>query len=62
MNIKIKIILGSTLTNKIPYRYPRQQKGEIEKIVQVMLDSGIIQPSKISFSDPIVMVRRKSNS
>jgi len=49
MNIKIKIILGSTLTNKIPYRYPHQQKGEIEKIVQDMLDLGIIQLRRSSF-------------
>jgi hypothetical protein len=49
---KIKLIL----------RYPHQQKGEIEKTVQDMLDSSTIKQSRSSFSDPIVIVRRKDNS
>jgi len=59
---QIKLILGSTPPNKRSYIYPHQQKGKIEKILQDMLDSGCIQPSRSSFSAPLVMVRRKENS
>jgi hypothetical protein len=59
---QIELIPGSTPPNKRPYRYPHQQKGEIEKMVQDMLDSGIIQPRRSSFSSPVVMVRKKDNS
>jgi hypothetical protein len=41
--LQIELIPGST-PNKMTYRCPHQQKGEIEKMVQYMLDLGIIQP------------------
>jgi hypothetical protein len=59
---QIELIHGSTPPNKMPYRYPHQQKREIEKMVQDMLDSGIIQQSSSSFSTPVVMVRKKYNA
>jgi hypothetical protein len=59
---QIELIPRSTLPNKRSYRYPHQQKGEIEKMVQYMLDSDIIQPSRSSFLAPVVMVRKKDNS
>jgi hypothetical protein len=59
---QIELIPRSTPHNKIPYRYPHQRKGEIEKMVQDMSGACIIQPSKSSFSYPIVMVRRKYNA
>jgi hypothetical protein len=51
---QIKLIPIST-PNKRPYINPHQQKEEIEKIIQGMLDSTIIQPNKSSFSAPIVI-------
>jgi hypothetical protein len=59
---QIELILGSNPPNKIPYRYPHQQKGKIEKMVQDMLDLGIIQPRRCSFSASVVTVRRKDNA
>lgn len=45
-----------------PYRYPFTQKNEVERLVQEMLDAGIIWPSKSSFSAPVVLVRKKDSS
>nr|KYP59096.1 Transposon Ty3-I Gag-Pol polyprotein [Cajanus cajan]KYP59102.1 Transposon Ty3-I Gag-Pol polyprotein [Cajanus cajan] len=36
---------GSNLVNKGPYRYAKQQKDEIDRLVKESLKSGIIQPS-----------------
>ena len=38
------------------------QKSEIECMVVEMLEAGIIQPSQISFSAPIVLVQKKNGS
>jgi hypothetical protein len=45
-----------------PYRYPYFQKSEIEKIVQDLLQSGVIQSNQSPFSSPVLLVRKPDGS
>lgn len=45
-----------------PYKYPANQKDEIEKMVKEMLIEGIIRHSNSSFASPIVMVKKKDGT
>jgi len=56
------LIPGSVPPNIRLYRYPYSQKSEIERMVAEMLKAGIIQPSKSSFSNIVVLVHKKDGS
>jgi hypothetical protein len=45
-----------------PYRHPFSQKNEIEKMVQELLNAGVIFPSTSPYSSTIVMVLKKEGS
>jgi hypothetical protein len=45
--------------NICPYCHPFSQKNEIEKMVQELLNAGIIRPSTSPYSSPMVMVLKK---
>jgi len=53
---------GSQPPNILPYRYPCLQKNEIEKLVQELLDAGVIQSSVSPYSSPVILVCKKDGS
>jgi hypothetical protein len=59
---EIHLIPGSVPPNIRPYRYPYAQKSEIERMVEEMLEVGIIRPSQSSYSALVVMVFKKDSS
>jgi hypothetical protein len=55
----IPLVQGILPPNIYLYRHPFSQKNEIEKMVQELLNAGVIFPSKIPYSSPLVMVLKK---
>lgn len=58
----VVVQLGIKLASFNPYRYPYFHKSKIEKLVQEMLESGIIQPSHSHYSSPVLLVRKQDGS
>ena len=44
------------------YRYPQLQKDELEAQCATMLEQGIIRPSKLAFSAPVLVVKKHDGS
>ncbi|XP_071709300.1 uncharacterized protein [Rutidosis leptorrhynchoides] len=62
LNHKINLLPNTQPVNVKPYRYPHFQKNEIEKQVEQMLSSGVIQPSTSCFSSPVLLVKKKDGT
>lgn len=59
--VEHQIILkdGAVPKQIYPYRYSHAYKGEIEKIIQELLDTGTIRQSQSPFASPVLLVRKK---
>ena len=55
----IELKNGVEIPNIKLYRYPHYQKNEIEKLVDDMLNSGIIRPSINPYKIPIILEKEK---
>ncbi|MCI12633.1 hypothetical protein A2U01_0033738 [Trifolium medium] len=53
---------GDAPFNLRPYRFSRIQKDIIDKLVQDMIDQGIVQHNTSPFSYPTILVRKKDGS
>jgi len=59
---KIPLLEGTNPVNVRHYRYPQFQKQEIEKQVEEMLHSSVIQKSLSFFSSLALLVRKKDGT
>jgi len=58
----IPLIPGAQPVNTRAYRFPPDQKTEIEKQLHDMLSKGIIRPSSSPFASPVLLARKKDGS
>ncbi|GBN31098.1 Retrovirus-related Pol polyprotein from transposon 17.6, partial [Araneus ventricosus] len=49
-------------TRQKPYRVPYNLKPEMKKQINLLLEAGIIQPSKSPFCAPVLLVKKADNS
>jgi hypothetical protein len=58
----IPLVPGSLPPNVLPYRHPFPEKNEIEKIMQELLQAGVIHPNTSPYSSPVVMALKKEGT
>ena len=54
---QILLVKDAEPVNLRPYRHPWEQKNAIEKMIEEMLESGIIRDSRSPYVSPVLMVR-----
>lgn len=59
---RIHLLPGSLAVNVKPYRYPHVLKQTMTKIVEEMLQQGLVRPSHSPYSSPVLLVRKKDGT
>ncbi|XP_038999500.1 uncharacterized protein LOC120125070 [Hibiscus syriacus] len=52
----------ATPVNLRPYRFPYNQKAEVERQIANMLSSSVIQPNKSPFASPCLLIKKKDGT
>jgi hypothetical protein len=55
----IELKADSTPVNIKPYRYPHHHKTKVQRLIQDLLECGVITTSKSSYAAPVILVRKK---
>ena len=55
---QILLMPGTDPINLRPYRHPWEQKNVIERMVEEMLETGIIRNSRSPYASPVVLVKK----
>ena len=58
----ITLVENAQPANSRPYRYSPLQKDEIERQVQEMLESGVIEHSMSPYAAPVLLVKKKDGT
>ena len=59
---RIPLLDERQTVNLRSYRYSGLQKDTLEKLVEEMLQAGIVQPSNSPFASPVVLVKKKDQT
>lgn len=59
---RISLITCVNSINIRPYRYPSTHKNVIERLVEELLELGIVQPISSPYASPVVLVSKKNGS
>ncbi|XP_019420680.1 PREDICTED: uncharacterized protein LOC109330865 [Lupinus angustifolius] len=59
---RIPLMHNMDPVNKRPYRYAKEQKDVIDKLVHDMLSSGVIQTSNSPYASPVVLAGKKDGT
>ena len=59
---RIPLVDGVGPVNVRPYRYPHYQKNEIEKLVEGLMENGVIRVSTSPYSSPVLLVKKHDGS
>jgi hypothetical protein len=59
---QIHLLLGTASVAVRPYHYTYDQKAELERQCDAMLQTGVIRPSSSAFSAPVLLVKKSKGS